>query len=69
MLKSGRLVLGGEWVSKRMKAIRFALIHLPGRVVTRARRLWLQVSGVHPSLPLLLRARSTIAEWAMEPVV
>lgn len=62
-----RLVLGGEWVSKRMKAIRFALIHLPGRVVTRARRLWLQVSGVHPSLPLLLRARSTIAEWTMDP--
>lgn len=62
-----RLVLGGEWVSKRMKAIRFALVHLPGRVVTRARRLWVQVSSRHPSLPLLLRARSTIAEWTMEP--
>jgi len=64
-----RLVLGGEWVSKRMKAIRFSLIALPGRVARHAGSLWVQVNGRHPSLPLLLRARSTIAEWAMEPVV
>ena len=34
-----RLVLGGKWVSRRLKEVRFALIALPGRVVRRARRL------------------------------
>lgn len=34
-----RLVLGGSWVSKRLKAIRFALINLPGRIVERSRQL------------------------------
>ena len=28
-----RLVLGGQWVGKRLKAVRFALIALPGRVI------------------------------------
>lgn len=66
MLK--RLVLGGEWVSKRMKAIRFALIHLPGRVAKHAGSLWVQVNRAHPSLSLLIRARSTIAEMALPPI-
>ena len=34
-----RLVLCGQWVGKRLKAVRFALIALPGRVVRHARRL------------------------------
>ena len=33
-----RLVLGEQWVSRRLKAVRFALIALPGRVVSHARR-------------------------------
>ncbi|MDZ4341663.1 MAG: hypothetical protein U1E51_04410, partial [Candidatus Binatia bacterium] len=33
------LVLGGAWVGKRMKAIRFGVIHLPGRILSRARGL------------------------------
>lgn len=64
-----RLVLGTEWVGKRLKAVRFALIHLPGRIVERARGLIVQVSGRHPSLGTLLRARSTIAEMALDPAV
>jgi len=32
-----RLALGGEWATKRLKAIRYAIIHLPGRVVRHAR--------------------------------
>lgn len=63
-----RLVLGSEWIPRRLKAIRFSLIHLPGRVVEHARKLIVQVSGRHPSLSLLLRARSTIAEMALQPV-
>lgn len=34
-----RLVLGGKWATRKMKAIRFALIHIPARVITHARGL------------------------------
>ena len=34
-----RQVLGGDWGARRMKAMRFHLIALPGRVVHHARRL------------------------------
>src|ERR1700675_3392617 len=34
-----RLVLGKAWLTKRMKALRFWLIGLPGRVVSHARKL------------------------------
>jgi hypothetical protein len=33
-----RLVLGESWVNRRMKAVRFGLIHLPGRVLYRSRQ-------------------------------
>jgi hypothetical protein len=33
------LVLGANWTTRKMKAIRFALIHIPGRVVKRSRQL------------------------------
>ena len=41
--------------------LRFVLIHLPGRVVELARKRIVWVSGRHPSLSLLVRARSMIA--------
>jgi hypothetical protein len=59
MLK--RLVLGKSWAPKRMKAIRFHLIHLAGRVITHSRRLIIRLSHGHPSNPLLERAREKIA--------
>jgi len=34
-----RLVLGGEWATRKMKSLRFALIHIPGRIITRSREL------------------------------
>jgi hypothetical protein len=34
-----RLVLGPAWVARRMKALRFALINLPGRIIRHGRRL------------------------------
>ncbi len=55
-----RLVLGGQWVSKRLKAVRFALIALPGRVMRRARKLIIRLARDHPSYELLLRARQRI---------
>ena len=33
------LVLGASWATRKMKAIRFALIHIPGRVVKRDRQV------------------------------
>ena len=63
-----RLVLGGQWVSKRLKAVRFALIALPGRVMRRARRLIIRLARGHPSYELLIRARQRILALSAEPV-
>lgn len=62
-----RLVLGGEWASKRLKAVRFAIINLSGRVVQRARTLAIRLTSGHPSYELLLRARRSIAALANGP--
>ena len=62
-----RLALGGQWASKRLKAVRFALITLPGRVVRHARRLIIRLARGHPSYELLLRARQRILALAAEP--
>lgn len=62
-----RLVLGGQWAEKRLKAIRFALIRLPGRVLRHARRLVIRLCADHPALPLLLDARRTILALANAP--
>jgi hypothetical protein len=55
-----RLVLGGEWVTKRLKAIRYAIIHMPARVVRHARYWWIHLSGRHPSSRVLLEARERL---------
>lgn len=52
-----RLVLGEGWVNRRMKAVRFWLINLPGRVLERGRQLYIRLAGGHPSNNLLLEAR------------
>jgi len=52
-----RLVLGGSWVNRRMKAIRFWLINVPGRVLIHARSLIVRLVGGHPSNEILLEAR------------
>ena len=62
-----RLVLGQQWVSRRLKAVRFVLIALPGRVVGHARRLIIRLARGHPSYALLLRARQRILALAAEP--
>ena len=62
-----RLVLEGSWVAKRMKAIRFSLIGLPGRVINHARGLIVRLVKDHPSLEVLVKARQRIMELAWEP--
>jgi len=55
-----RLVLGETWVGKRMKAIRFWLIKLPGRVLRRARILRVRLVGGHASNETLFEMRRRI---------
>jgi len=62
-------VLGQEWAPRRMKAIRYHVIGLAGRVVKRSRSLFLQLSGDHPSTGLLLRAREKIGRLVALPSV
>ena len=56
-----RLALVEGFSSKRMKAVRFSLINLPGRVVKRSRGLIIRLTKNHPSLEVLFEARRKIA--------
>lgn len=60
------LVLGGQWVSKRMKAMRFYLIHIPARVMERSRGLSLRLNAGDPAYGWLVSIRARIA--ALLPV-
>jgi hypothetical protein len=51
------LVLGGDWVKGRLKAIRFWLIKVPGRVLEHARSLIVRRVGGHPSNEILFEMR------------
>ncbi len=62
-----RLVLGESWVPKRMKAIRFSLINLAGRVSKRSQRLVVRLSKNHPSFDWLIEIRRKIAMLASVP--
>jgi len=62
-----RLVLGGSWASRRMKAIRFSLINIPGRIVERSRELIIRLVKGHPALELYLEARRRIRAMAFVP--
>jgi hypothetical protein len=58
------LVLKKSWIPKRMKAIRFSLITLPGRIIERSRELFIRLAKGHPSFEVLLNARQRIMELA-----
>ena len=60
-----RLVLGGDWAARRMKAMRFHLIALPGRVVRHARRLIVRLSA--GALDLVRDARAAILSLQPAP--
>ena len=62
-----QLVLQGTWVAQRMKAIRFCLIGLPGRVLSHARGLIVRLVKNHPSLAVLVNARQRIMELDYTP--
>lgn len=62
-----RLVLGKDWAAKRMKALRFRLIALPGRVVSHARKLIIRLGGGAEALGTIVSARQTIRALACGP--
>ena len=64
-----RVVLGGAWANKRMKAIRFLIMCVPGRVVEKARQLYLRLSRNHPALEMLTQMRRRICELAASPSI
>ena len=59
------LALPGPLKPKRLKAIRFALIDVPGRVVEHARQLFVRLSGAHPALEWLMQMRRLIRSLAL----
>ena len=61
-----KLAMGASWISKRMKAIRFSFINLPGRVVNRSRGLIIRLTKDNPTMELLINARERIA--MLQPV-
>ncbi len=61
------LVLGRRWIAKRMKAIRFALIHVPARVLERSRYLLVRLAKNHPAVGWLVEMRRKIANLAPMP--
>ena len=62
-----QLVLGASWVGKRMKAIRFALINIPARVLERSRYLLVRLAKNHPVLDWLVEMRRKIADLVPVP--
>ena len=61
-----RLALGESWAAKRMKALRFHLIGLPGRVIGHARRWIIRLGGTQ-ALATILDARQKIRALAHGP--
>ncbi len=62
-----RLVYGHKLTTKRMKAIRFALINVPAMIVHHARQVSFRLSRMHPAYALLSAFRSRIAALAPAP--
>lgn len=55
--------LGKAWARRRLKAIRYYIINLPGRVVNHARELWVKIGGA-AALRRLCEIRTRIAALA-----
>lgn len=62
-----KLALGSKGATKRMKALRFSLFNLPGRVLEHARQLIIRITRGHPSFRWLLDIRKRLAALALAP--
>jgi len=61
------LVLQGQWKNKRMKAIRFNIIHIPARIIHHSRELIILIQKKHPRFELIKKARVRILEMGCVP--
>jgi hypothetical protein len=61
-----QLALGADWVRRRMKAVRFGLLHIAGRVVVHARQLLVRVQPSQ-ALETMLVARQRLLALASPP--
>ena len=62
-----RLALGAAWVSRRMKAVRFGLIDVVGRLVRHARRLTVRLAGDRDTVGRIIDARKRIYALSHPP--
>lgn len=62
-----RVVLEKTWASRRMKAMRFSFINIPGRIVERSRELIIRLVKGHPVFDLFLEAGKRIMALVPAP--
>jgi hypothetical protein len=62
-----RLALPVGWETKRLKAVRFGLINLAGRVVSHSRQLLIRLNGSHPAYQVLMEVRRRLRALWMDP--
>jgi hypothetical protein len=48
------------WWSMRLKALRFQLLNVAGRIITHGRKIYLKIANGHPSLPIYQEARQKL---------
>lgn len=61
------LALPGPLLKKRLKALRFALIDVPARIVEHGRRMFVRLAGNNPALFWLMEMRRKISKLAPSP--
>ncbi len=64
-----RLALGGRWVKRRLKAIRFGVIQVAARIIRTGRRIVIKLSCNTATSSLLLEARRRILAAGKAPPV
>jgi len=62
-----RVAFGKSWAAKRMKAIRFSFINIPGRIIERSREFIIRLSQNNPAANLLIEARQRIMALSWAP--
>ena len=62
-----KLALSSDLIKCRMKAIRYSIISIPGRIIKRSHCLFLRLSKNHPASDLLIEARRKIANIQLKP--
>ncbi len=56
--------LPSSWWTMRMKALRFHLLHLAGRLILHGRRVYLKIAPDHPSFPVYVEARKKLLTFS-----